>query len=71
MPTPVYGAVPPVAATVTLDVSPLQRMVDPTAVTLSVGGAMIVTEAIAVQLFASVTVKENVPAPRTKAPVPV
>jgi hypothetical protein len=41
------------------------------AATFSTGGSVMVTEATAVQLFASVTVNEKLPGPRTKAPVPV
>ena len=72
VPVPVYGGAPPVAVTVTVDVLPLQRMgvaldeaVNPA------GGCAMVTDVVAVQLFASDIVKENVPAERVNVPVPV
>lgn len=70
-PVPVYGAVPPDAVTVTVEVVPLQRIGVALDAALSAGGSVMVTDATAEQLFASVTIKVNVPAPLVKAPVPV
>lgn len=49
----------------------LQRMGVALEEAVSVGGWVMLTETVAVQLFASVTVKEYVPAVRLKLPVPV
>lgn len=70
-PVPVYGPVPPVAATVTFDVPPLHRMGVWFALTTMAGGAVMVTATVALQLPASVTVKLYVPAVLLKVPVPV
>lgn len=56
-PVPVYGGVPPLAATVTVDVFPLQRIGVALAVAMSDEEPIIVTVVVAEQLFASVTVK--------------
>ena len=68
---PVYGGMPPAAATVTVEVPPLQPIGVAVAVTDTAAGCVTSTDTCAVQLFASVTVKVCVPAPRWKAPVPV
>ena len=70
-PVPVYGAVPPVAVTVTFVVPLPQRRGSAIAATDIAGAAVIVTVAVPVQLFASVTVKVCVPVPRVNVPVPV
>lgn len=57
VPVPVYGAVPPLAVTVTVELPPLQAIAEAPAVTPSADGSVIVTDVVAVQLFASVTVK--------------
>jgi len=56
VPVPVYGAVPPVAATVTVNVALVHPLDVAVAVAESAGGCVIVTAVVAVQLFASVTV---------------
>lgn len=56
VPVPEYGGVPPVAVTVTVELSPWQRIGVADAAAMSAGGCVIVTVAVAVQLFASVTV---------------
>ena len=48
---------PPEAVTATVDVPPLQAIGDALAETVIAGGSVIVTDVMAVQLFASVTVK--------------
>jgi hypothetical protein len=57
-PVPLYGGVPPVALTVTVELPPLHRI----AVLVELGtialGSVIVKVVVAVQLLASVTVKE-------------
>lgn len=70
-PVPVYGGVPPEAVTVTAELPPLQAIAVAAAVALTTDGSVIVTVVIAVQLFASVTVKEYMPAGRVNVPVPV
>jgi hypothetical protein len=64
VPVPVYGGVPPLATTVTVELPPLQRM--GVAVTDAwIGGApYTVTVATDVQFFESVTVKLYVPGVR-------
>jgi hypothetical protein len=71
VPVPVYGADPPVAETVTVEVPPLQAIGVALAVTTIGGGPVTVTDVVAVQPFASVTVKLCVPAGTRKVPVPV
>ena len=70
VPVPEYGAVPPVAETVTVDVPPLQSIgvADDDATTAV--GSVIVIVVDAEQLFASVTVNEYVPAVLVNVPVP-
>jgi hypothetical protein len=70
VPVPLYGATPPVAITVTVDVPPLQGIGVAFAETVTAEPAVMVTEVVAVQLFASVTVKVYVPGVRVKVPVP-
>jgi hypothetical protein len=71
-PVPVYGAIPPAAETVTVALPPLQLMgVVTLAEALSDAGWFTVTLALLLQPFASVMVKEYVPAARVKVPVPV
>src|SRR5665647_2827234 len=71
VPVPVYGAVPPVALIVTVDVPPLHAI----AVCVSAGtskvGSVIVTDIDLLQPFASVTVYDVVPALCVNVPVPV
>ena len=55
MPVPVYGGVPPVAVTVTSELSLPQLTGGALAVTESTGGSLIVTVALAVQPCESVT----------------
>ncbi len=71
VPVPVYGGVPPVAVTVTVEFPPLQEIGVAFAATVNCPGCVMVTDVVAVQLFASVMVKEYVPAVRTNVPVPV
>jgi len=71
VPVPVYGGVPPVAVTVTVEVPPLQAIAVALDAALNCGGCAIVTVVVPVQLFASVTVKVKVPAVRVNVPVPV
>ena len=56
---------------VTIEVSPWQRIGVANTATESTGGSGMLMVVVAVQLFASVTVKEYVPAARVNAPVPV
>ena len=62
VPVPVYGGVPPAAATVMVELPPLHRMAVAFAEALSAAGSVIVTVAVPEHPFASVTVKEYVPA---------
>ena len=55
-PVPVYGDVPPLPLTVTVDVPPLQRIAVADDDAESAVGSEMVTEVIAVHPFASVTV---------------
>lgn len=57
VPVPEYGGVPPVAATVTVKLLPLQSSGVALEDALSAAGSVIVTVVTAVQLFESVTVK--------------
>jgi len=57
VPVPVYGVVPPVAVTVTVELPPKQRIGVAFDEAISSGGSVTVTEAVPVQLLASVTVK--------------
>jgi hypothetical protein len=63
--------VPPLAETVTVVESPKQAIVPPEEEAVSLAGCVTVTEVVAVQPLASVTVKVYVPAVRVKLPVPV
>ena len=71
VPSPVYGAVPPVALTVTIELPPLHRIavLDESASTAL--GSVIVPVVVEVQLLASVTVYEYVPAGWLNVPSPV
>jgi hypothetical protein len=69
VPVPVYGAVPPLAVTVTVDVPATQADAEDDAV--STAGCVIDADTVAVQLFASVTVNVYVPAVLEKVPVPL
>lgn len=71
VPVPVYGAVPPVAETVTVDVPLPQEIAVAEALALRAAGCVSVTEVEPVHPFASVTVNVYVPAERLKLPVPV
>ena len=73
LPVPVYGAVPPVADTVTVVVPPLHRMLpDVDEATMAAAGCVMVTVTEVEQLLASVTVYVYVPALKLLiVPVPV
>ena len=73
MPVPVYGAVPPIADTVTVVLPPLHRMLpEVDEATRAAAGSVMVTVTEVVQLLASVTVYVNVPADNpVMVPVPV
>lgn len=66
-----YGGVPPVADTVTVELPPPHRIGVALDEAVSVGGCVMVTEAVPEQPLASVTVNVYVPAVRLKLPVPV
>ena len=61
---------PPVAVTVTVELPLWQRIGVALDTAASTGGCVIVTAAVAVQLFASVTMNVYVPGPRVNVPVP-
>ena len=61
-PTPVYGAVPPPAVTVTVVVPPLQLIVPELLLATNTAGSVIDTDPTAVQPLLSVTVTVYVPA---------
>ena len=71
VPVPVYGPVPPVADTVTVDEPPLHKIAVDDELAVSTVGSVTVMLVVAVQPFASVTVYESVPAITVKFPVPV
>ena len=56
VPVPVYGAVPPVAVTVTVVVPPLQSIVPALDETVNCVGSLTLPVVVAVQPLASVTV---------------
>ena len=66
-----YGAVPPVALTVTLELPPLHRIAVLDELASTALGSVIVPVVVEVQLLASVTVYEYVPAAWLKVPSPV
>jgi hypothetical protein len=68
VPVPVYGAVPPLADTVTVDVPATHADAEDDAT--SGVGCVIVADVVAVHPFASVTVNANVPAALENAPIP-
>jgi len=68
---PVYGAVPPLAVTVTVVVVPLQGIAGAVAVATNCVGCVITIVAIALQPAASETVNLHVPAPLVNVPVPL
>jgi hypothetical protein len=68
VPVPVYGVVPPLADTVTVDVPATHADAEDDAT--SGVGWVIVADVVAVQPLASVTVNVNVPAVLEKVPVP-
>jgi hypothetical protein len=70
VPVPLYGAVPPDALTVTLEVPPLHRIGVLDELAMSAVGCVIAPVVVEVQLLASVTVYEYVPAPCANVPVP-
>jgi hypothetical protein len=72
-PVPVYGGVPPVAVTLTVELPPLQRIGLAVADAVSANcGCVTVMAALDVeQLLASTTVKMYEPGPRENTPVPV
>jgi hypothetical protein len=73
VPMPLYGGVPPVAATVTVEFPPLHNIGVADAVTAiaEAGCEMVIAAEVAEQPFASVTVKVYVPAILANVPVPV
>ena len=70
VPVPVYGAVPPFADIVTVEVPPLHNTAVWLFDTTNKVGSVTVTETDLVQPFASVTVYDCVPAAWLKVPVP-
>ena len=68
---PLYGAVPPVALTVTVELPPWHRIAVLDELTTTASGSVMLPVVVEVQLLASVTVKEYVPAERVNVPVPV
>ena len=56
VPVPLYGAVPPVALTVTVVVPPLQAIVPALEEAVNCVGSLTLPDAVAVQPLASVTV---------------
>src|SRR5258706_386381 len=71
IPVPVYGAAPPVALMVTLDVPPLHAIAVCVSVAVIAAGSVRVTLTVPVQPLASVTVYTTVPTDCVKIPVPV
>ena len=71
VPVPVYGAVPPLAETVTVELPPLHEIDVCCSDAISCVGCVIAADTVDVQLFASVTVNVYVPAVLEKVPVPV
>jgi hypothetical protein len=69
-PVPEYGAVPPVAETVTVELPPLHAIDVAAEVAVSADGCVIVIVLVVVQPLASVTVNDHVPAVRLNEPVP-
>jgi len=69
-PVPEYGAVPPVADTVTVEFPPLQKIAVADDEATNAVGSVIVIVVEEVQPFASVTVYEYVPAVSVNDPVP-
>jgi len=63
--------VPPVALTVTVELPPLHRIAVLDEVGINAFGWVMLPVVVAVQLLASVTVKEYVPAERVNVPVPL
>jgi hypothetical protein len=63
--------VPPLALTVTIELPPLHRIAVLDEVASTALGCVISPVVVEVQLLASVTVKEYVPAERLAVPVPV
>jgi len=70
VPVPEYGAVPPVADTVTVELPPLQSIAVADEEATNAVGSVIVIVVVDVQPFASVTVYEYVPAVSVNVPVP-
>ena len=70
VPVPLYGAGPPLAVTVTVDVVLLQVMGVALSAATSCGGCVMVMDVADVQPLASVTVNVCVPAGLLKEPVP-
>ena len=71
VPVPVYGAVPPVALMVTVDVPPLHAISVWVSVAVITAGSVRVTVTVPVQPLASVTVYVVDPTDCVKVPVPV
>src|SRR5438477_3673886 len=71
VPVPVYGVVPPLALTVTVELPPLHRIGDKLELTVTADGWVMVPVVVAVQPLASVTVKLYVPVVLLNVPVPV
>ena len=70
-PVPVYGPVPPVADTVTVDEPPLHEIGVDDELATNTAGSVTVMLVVAVHPLASVTVYVYVPAVTVKSPVPV
>src|SRR5437764_652762 len=71
VPVPVYGAVPPLALTVTVELPPLARMGVADEAAVSADGWVMSPVVVAVQPLASVTVKLYVPVVLLNVPGPV
>ena len=70
VPVPKYGAVPPVALTVTTELPPLHRIGVLEELGTNARGCVMFPVVVWVQLLVSVTVNEYVPAARLNVPVP-
>jgi hypothetical protein len=71
VPVPLYGAVPPDAVTVIVELPPLHKIAVAVAVAVIIEGSVIVTVVVAVHPLASVTMYVYVPACSVNVPVPV
>src|SRR5437762_2519418 len=71
VPVPVYGVVPPLALTVTVELPPLHKIGEKLELTVTAEGWVMVPVVVAVQPLASVTVKLYVPAAWLNVPDPL